>query len=122
VTANMKRLHEAGVKIFIDDFGTGYSSLDYLRRMPISGLKIDRSFIDGLPGESHDKTLTRTIIAMATTLGLKTVAEGVENRDQLEFLRHAGCALVQGFLLSRPIAPSTITELPRQLFDPMVRA
>lgn len=108
VRENLQALHEAGVESLIDDFGTGYCSMEYLRRMPISTLKIDRTFINGIPSERHDVAITRSILAMARSLELSTVAEGVERVDQLELLRQEGCDCVQGFLLARPAPPEKI--------------
>jgi EAL domain-containing protein (putative c-di-GMP-specific phosphodiesterase class I) len=94
-----------GVSIAVDDFGTGYSSLAYLRRLPITTLKIDKAFIDdlGRPGDGEDAAITTTVIAMARSLGLSVVAEGVETAEQLAFLRQHRCDVVQGYLLSRPL-------------------
>ncbi|MCL6618943.1 MAG: EAL domain-containing protein [Thermomonas hydrothermalis] len=104
----LRRLHvfrELGVSIAVDDFGTGYSSLSYLHRLPIDTLKIDKTFIDGVaaPDDHDDATITSTIIAMARTLGLATVAEGVETPAQLAFLQRHGCDIAQGFHISRPL-------------------
>ncbi|MFV8834905.1 bifunctional diguanylate cyclase/phosphodiesterase [Aquisalimonas sp.] len=115
VADNMRVLSEGRISIYVDDFGTGYASLDYLRRIPIAGLKIDRSFVDGLPEDSQDVTLTRSMIGMARSLGLKTVAEGVETWSQYQFLREAGCALVQGYLLARPMPAEAVGRLPAAL-------
>ncbi|SEP08894.1 putative bifunctional diguanylate cyclase/phosphodiesterase [Aquisalimonas asiatica] len=115
VAENMRTLSDARISIYVDDFGTGYASLDYLRRMPIAGLKIDRSFVDGLPDDSQDVTLTRSMIGMARSLGLQTVAEGVETWSQYQFLRESGCALVQGYLLARPMPADAVSRLPATL-------
>jgi diguanylate cyclase (GGDEF)-like protein len=96
-------LRKLGVHLVIDDFGTGYSSLSYLRRFPVDGLKIAREFIEIRPVEPSDWGLVAAIIAMAATLGLDVVAEGVEDEDQLRRLRELGCGYVQGFLLARPM-------------------
>lgn len=111
VRDNLQALHETGVHAIIDDFGTGYCSLNYLRRMPVSTLKIDRAFLSGIPHDRHDVAITRTILSMARSLNLKTVAEGVEREEQLTMLRDEGCDCVQGFLLARPARPEAIPEL-----------
>ncbi|MGV8898688.1 MAG: putative bifunctional diguanylate cyclase/phosphodiesterase [Burkholderiaceae bacterium] len=98
----MRTLRQLGFGISLDDFGTGYSSLSRLKNLPISSMKIDRSFISGLPHQSDDQAIVRTIIALGRNLNLKVIAEGVETDDQLAFLRQYGCNLIQGFVLSRP--------------------
>ncbi|MEJ2059259.1 MAG: PAS domain S-box protein [Gammaproteobacteria bacterium] len=103
-----KALHEMGVRIAIDDFGTGYSSLSYLKRFPINTLKVDRSFIRDLTIDPDDATIVQAITAMAGSLGLDVVAEGVEQEEQLEFLRGEHCRLAQGYLISRPVDASAI--------------
>jgi diguanylate cyclase (GGDEF)-like protein/PAS domain S-box-containing protein len=100
----MRRLKALGVRIAIDDFGTGHSSLSYLKRLPIDLLKIDRSFVTGLPATEDDASITKAIITMAHSLGLKVIAEGVENPQQLAFLAANACDEVQGYLFSRPVA------------------
>ncbi len=97
------RLKELGIRTAIDDFGTGYSSLSYLKSFPLSVLKLDRSFIRGVPDDPHDTAIVRAIIAMAHGLDLTVVAEGVESTAQAEFLQLEGCDIVQGFLLSKPL-------------------
>lgn len=99
----LNRLRKIGVQIAIDDFGTGYSSLSYLRRMPIDHLKIDRSFIRGLENTKENDQIVRSIITLARSLGLTVIAEGVENRDQLDRLRTLDCDKAQGFMFSRPV-------------------
>ncbi|WP_370298577.1 EAL domain-containing protein [Pontibacterium sp.] len=108
----LQDLKSLGVQLAIDDFGTGYSSLSYLKRFPIDKLKIDRAFIKDLPGDEDDASLVKAIIAMAHSLGLSLVAEGVENPDQLDYLRHLNCDLIQGYLFSRPVPAA---DLPEQL-------
>ena len=103
-------LKQLGPSIAIDDFGTGYSSLNYLKQFPIDVLKIDRSFVDGLPEGEQDGQIARAIIAMAHSLGLSVIAEGVEDQAQLDFLRDHGCDEVQGFYLGRPVSAAMLKE------------
>jgi EAL domain-containing protein (putative c-di-GMP-specific phosphodiesterase class I) len=88
----------------VDDFGTGYSSLSYLKQFPVDVLKIDRAFVDGLPEDRDDVALVEAIVAMAHSLNLQVVGEGVETAEQLAFLRSLGCDLIQGYYFSRPVA------------------
>ena len=101
--ALLQDLKAMGLYLSIDDFGTGYSSLAYLKRFPIDSLKIDRSFIKDIPANSDDLAITQAVIAMAHGLRLRTVAEGVENEEQLEWLKRFGCDEVQGYLFSKPL-------------------
>jgi EAL domain-containing protein (putative c-di-GMP-specific phosphodiesterase class I) len=101
--ATLARLNQMGVTITVDDFGTGYSSLSYLARLPIQGLKIDQRFVHGIERNRNDETITQAIIALAQSLGLHCIAEGVETRPQIEFLRRHGCAKAQGYLICPPL-------------------
>jgi EAL domain-containing protein (putative c-di-GMP-specific phosphodiesterase class I) len=102
-TSVLGKLRDVGVKIALDDFGTRYWSLSYLQRFPIDTLKADKSFVKEIADDIDSATLVRTIIAMAQSLRLKVVAEGVETDDQLEFLKLHNCDIVQGYLISRPL-------------------
>ncbi|WP_263261078.1 EAL domain-containing protein [Pseudomonas sp. RIT-PI-S] len=99
----LDNLKVLGLSIAVDDFGTGYSSLNYLKQFPIDVLKIDRTFVDGLPEGEQDAQIARAIIAMAHSLNLAVIAEGVETHEQLDFLREHGCDEVQGYLFGRPM-------------------
>jgi len=108
---SLKRIHTRGIKISIDDFGTGYSSLSYLKNLPISNLKIDRSFIIDLCNDNNDDKMVKTLITMAHSLGLGVVAEGVEEQQQLELLNKYGCDEIQGYLLSRPVEVDALLDI-----------
>jgi predicted signal transduction protein with EAL and GGDEF domain/FixJ family two-component response regulator len=120
VIPSLHRLNEIGVEISIDDFGTGYSSLAYLTTLPISELKIDRSFVRDLGMTPQSSAVVTAIIALARSLGLRVIAEGVENLRQMEVLHRLGCGVMQGFLFSKPLPPEDIetwlhqTILPRK--------
>ena len=95
-------MNELGVRVAIDDFGTGYSSFSYLRQYNIDAIKIDRSFVSGLPHDDDNVAIVRAIISLGRNLGLRVVAEGIETQEQLSMLREGGCDVGQGFLLGRP--------------------
>ncbi|HWL35162.1 MAG TPA: EAL domain-containing protein [Frankiaceae bacterium] len=109
--AKLHLLRELGVQLAIDDFGTGYSSLNYLRRLPVDVLKIDRSFVSGIGTESELTSLTAAIVGIGRDLGLDTVAEGIEEPGQLDALRAMGCVLGQGFLYARPLPAGELAAL-----------
>ncbi len=109
--ATLRRLKSMGVRISIDDFGTGYSSLSYLKRFPIDVLKIDRSFLSRVTEDSDNQAIVRTIVALARTLKLEAVAEGVETIEQFDFLRTLGCDRAQGYLLGRPLVAADVEAL-----------
>jgi diguanylate cyclase (GGDEF)-like protein len=109
--AVLEQLKSIGVQIAIDDFGTGYSSLGYLKHFPIDTIKVDRSFIRDIPADSGDMKIARAIIAMAHALRLKVVAEGVENAEQLQFLRVQHCDAAQGYFLYRPLPADEVADV-----------
>jgi EAL domain-containing protein (putative c-di-GMP-specific phosphodiesterase class I) len=100
----MRVLRQMGFGISLDDFGMGHSSLALLKNLPISSLKIDRSFVRDLPQQRNDRAIVKTIVGLGCQMGLAVIAEGVETQPQLEILRQAGCTLIQGYLLDRPMA------------------
>ena len=104
-------LHRVGVSLAVDDFGTGYSSLSFLKRFPLDVLKIDRSFVDGLPDDHDDMAIVTTIMQLATSLGLTTTAEGVETREQHAALIALGCPSAQGYLFARPVTAEQFAAL-----------
>jgi EAL domain-containing protein (putative c-di-GMP-specific phosphodiesterase class I) len=103
----MDKLDSLGIRMSIDDFGTGYSSLSYLKRFKVYKLKIDRSFVHDITEDAEDKAIVAAIINMATSLGVRTIAEGVETAGQLAFLRLQGCNEVQGYYFSKPMPADT---------------
>jgi len=107
----LNALRQLGLRLAVDDFGTGYSSLSYLKRLPIDTIKIDKAFVRDITIDPDDATITRTIIAMAHSLKLNVVAEGVETNDQLQFLRDEGCEEMQGYWLARPLPPAEIADV-----------
>ena len=112
--ATLNQLSDMGIKLSIDDFGTGYSSLAYLHRFPVDALKIDRSFVSGIGQDSNDTALVTAIISMAQSLRLKVLAEGVETREQVDFLRTHGCPAAQGFYYSAAVPADLFTDLLRK--------
>ena len=120
VIPSLHRLNEVGVELSIDDFGTGYSSLAYLTTLPISEVKIDRTFVRDLGITPQSSAVITAIIALARALGLRVIAEGVETLRQMEVLHRLGCSQMQGFLFSKALPPDelerwlTQTVLPRK--------
>jgi diguanylate cyclase (GGDEF)-like protein/PAS domain S-box-containing protein len=115
-TKTLSALRDLGVQVSIDDFGTGYSSLAYLKKMPIDALKIDRTFVLDIIDDKDDAAIVHAITTMARTLGIKAVAEGVENREQLSLLRDYNCDIAQGFFLGRPMPVDDFSRY-LQVFD-----
>ena len=107
----LHRLSQLGIHLAIDDFGTGYSSLAYLRQLPMRRLKIDRSFVRDLPAQEHSRTIVTAIVALAHGLGLQVTAEGVETREQAEYLVEQGCDVLQGYAFARPMPVQQFVEL-----------
>lgn len=110
----LRQLKRTGIRIAVDDFGTGHSSLSYLRRFDVDQIKIDRSFVAGIGAERSDETIVKAIIAMGHSLGLTIVAEGVETREQYDFLRTHGCDRAQGYLIGRPLEARAVEALIRE--------
>jgi predicted signal transduction protein with EAL and GGDEF domain len=115
--AKLEQLRELGVGISIDDFGTGFSCLSYLQRYPIDCIKIDRSFVSNLSSEKSGNSIVSAIIALACSLEMTTVAEGVETEEQLRTLSKAGCTFMQGFLFSRPLPASNVLPMHRDVME-----
>jgi diguanylate cyclase (GGDEF)-like protein/PAS domain S-box-containing protein len=115
----LREVSDIGVGLSLDDFGTGYSSLGYLRSFPLDSIKIDKSFVNDIMTEPDDATIVRTVIAMAHSLALEVIAEGVETDDQLAFLRRERCDRVQGYLFSRPIPAADLTAL-LERYEPVI--
>jgi len=109
--ATLHSLKDMGIRVSIDDFGTGYSSLSYLKRFPIDTLKIDQSFINDITHDADDAAISQAIVALARTLRMQVIAEGVETSEQLEFVRGLGCDAAQGYVYSRPVHPDRVDGL-----------
>jgi EAL domain-containing protein (putative c-di-GMP-specific phosphodiesterase class I) len=110
VLATLHRLHRLGIALSLDDFGTGYSSMQHLRRLPLSEVKIDRSFVLGMASDPDDEAIVRTIIDLSRALGLRVVAEGVESESTWRMLLNAGCHVAQGWYYARPMPADDLSS------------
>src|SRR5439155_265607 len=124
-TRKLQTLRRAGVEVSVDDFGTGYCSLSYLARLPVDVLKIDRSFVVKMRDAGYPRNIVAMIVSLAHTLGLKVIAEGVEDDEQVRLLRDLGCDQIQGYLVSRPVPAEEVAKLlspapPASVFDAKV--
>jgi EAL domain-containing protein (putative c-di-GMP-specific phosphodiesterase class I) len=104
----LRRIRDLGVQVGLDDFGTGYASLTHLRRLPLTFVKIDQSFVQGLGTDPDDERIVSAVVDLAAHLGLRSIAEGVETSDQLDRLRELGCDQAQGYLFARPLPPNDV--------------
>lgn len=117
VTAKLRTLRDYGIRVSLDDFGTGFSSLSYLKKLPIDTLKIDKSFIDTVMSDAATRVITESIISMVRTLGLETIAEGVEQEQQYKYLHAIGCDIIQGYYFGRPLPVQEMEALLEEMGD-----
>jgi diguanylate cyclase len=108
--AVLDRLRELGVSLALDDFGTGHSSLSYLKEMPVSELKLDRSFVSGIVGDERDAAIVEATVSLARTLGLRVVGEGVEDAETVALLAELGCNEAQGYYFAKPLPADELAE------------
>jgi EAL domain-containing protein (putative c-di-GMP-specific phosphodiesterase class I) len=113
----IEQLREFGIRFSLDDFGTGYSSLQYLKKIPINQLKIDQSFVRGIEADHHDQSIVRTVIAIAHSLEIDVIAEGVETKGQLQILKSKGCNAFQGYLFAKPMPVESFEGLLQQAYE-----
>jgi EAL domain-containing protein (putative c-di-GMP-specific phosphodiesterase class I) len=113
IGAALQALSAAGVRLSLDDFGTGYASLTHLKQFPVDAIKIDRSFVAGLGSDEGDQAIVSAIVGLGRTLGKQVIAEGVESREQAEWLGSIGCRLAQGFYFARPLSLAQAMEFGR---------
>lgn len=106
----IRGLREHGIQVLLDDFGTGYASLSYLQKLQFDGVKIDRSFVSNMHTNANNRSLVKAIVSMARSLGMKTVAEGIETQEQAEYIRKINCDIGQGFYYSKALPPSEFTK------------
>ena len=109
--ATLRALRATGLRLALDDFGTGFSSMSYLQRMPLNTIKIDKSFVKGLPLDNDSVSIVRAIISMAKSLGLEVTAEGVETAEQARMLTDMKCEILQGWHIGRPVSAAEISSL-----------
>jgi len=117
--SSLHKLYDLGVQLSMDDFGTGYSNMSYLKKLPINRIKIDRCFITGIPQDNSDQAITQAIISIARHFNFNVIAEGIETKEQEEFLLSQGCFSGQGFLFSRPISAEKATQLLLEKYGPL---
>jgi EAL domain-containing protein (putative c-di-GMP-specific phosphodiesterase class I) len=110
ILLQLGRLRDLGVEIGLDDFGTGYASLTHLRRLPLTFVKIDRSFVSGIETDHEDDRIVSAVVDLAANLGLRSIAEGIETQIQLDRLRELGCDQAQGYLFARPLPPADVPQ------------
>ncbi len=115
--ATLNALRNVGMQLSLDDFGTGYSSLSYLQRLPLNNLKIDQSFVRGLPADKDSLSIVRTIVSLAKNLGFTITAEGIETLEQVRILRDLACERLQGYYFSKPVAAHDVPALLKRHWD-----